>query len=240
MIKLFHRREHMPFVQIHVHYKLHSRLHPIGIVISHTEPARGFVRLREAQPREFFQQPKSVILCQRDSRLTDQIIDFDDIVVGKSQPAKKQHFFRGHLTDLGNAVAVISERFLISRLPLRERNLGDCNLLPARCRLVCFRELLDAQLRRRRGRFDVSIPSPRRHTVCGGFLVCFRGLLDAQLRRCRGRFDVSIPSPRRHSVCDGCLVCFRGRRAFVFRRTVWSLLHIKSGGGLAAADFSLV
>ena len=97
--------------------------------------------------------------------------------------------------------------------------------------------------------------------------VCFRELLDAQLRRCRGRFDVSVPSPHRHTVCgdffvcfrgcrafvfrrtvwlllhsksDGGLICFRERRAFVFRRTVWLLLHSKSGGGLAAADFSLV
>ena len=133
--QFLHRRKRVSLCQIRPHGVFHRRLHPIRAVLRHAESARGLICLRKAQSRKFFQQPERVILCQCDRRVSDQIIDLDDVVIGKSQTAKKQHFFRRHLTDLRDAVR-LSRRRSVCRS--RSRRCEAC----CRCMLCRLRRSL--------------------------------------------------------------------------------------------------
>ena len=102
------RCERMPFCKVSTHRKLDRRLHAVRTVRRHAELSRSLIDLRKPQSREFLQQPERIVLCQRDRRIADQIVNLDDIVIRKAQTAKEQHFLRRYLTDFCNAVRLSS------------------------------------------------------------------------------------------------------------------------------------
>ena len=102
------RCERMPFCKVSTHRKLDRRLHAVRTVRRHAESPRSLINLRKPQSREFLQQPERIVLCQRDRRIADQIVNLDDIVIRKAQTAKEQHLLRRYLTDFCNAVRLSS------------------------------------------------------------------------------------------------------------------------------------